>query len=216
MNTFQTMPENRTTNSLSIDCHFLNHGKLTKNGAHRGNWPFITRCRGKIRIVSFIYLFIYLFILFIYEWMSGCLLDMHKIESRYGFDKDVSMSIALLYCVSGCDWDTSIKFVSLFWLPLFLFNFLLSPTSPFFFYILDFFIVILNFELWERIWIFYFHIVYPKIFVKQQVFACLIFIPIKIIVVVTWNLHMIKVFLNTKQERLEINSPINFFIKKFI
>jgi hypothetical protein len=61
-------------------------------------------------------LFIYLFILFIYEWMSGCLLDMHKIESRYGFDKDVSMSIALLYCVSGCDWDTTIKFVSLFWL----------------------------------------------------------------------------------------------------
>jgi hypothetical protein len=46
------------------------------------------------------------------------------------------------------------------------------------------------------------------------VFACLIFMPIKFVVVVTWNFHMIKAFLNIKQEILEINSPINFFDKK--
>jgi hypothetical protein len=147
-------------------------------------------------------LFIYLFILFIYEWMSGCLLDMHKIESRYGFDKDVSMSIALLYCVSGCDWDTTITFVSLFWLQLFFFNFLLSPTSPFFFYILDFFHSDTEFRIVRTD---------MNIFI---VFACLIFMPIKFVVVVTWNFHMIKAFLNIKQEILEINSPINFFDKK--
>ena len=30
MKSFQTVPENRTTNSLSIDCNFLNHGEINQ------------------------------------------------------------------------------------------------------------------------------------------------------------------------------------------